>query len=1153
VARVASLQDETGATTQYRVEYDRVRQQYTLHSQDPSGTRRTRTYNKTGRLLQDSINDQVQSQRTIDSETLERSTDARGQTTTTQYDSNRRPLQITHPDGSRDTYQYDGQGRTVRHTNPLGVVSTWAYDSAGNPVEHTQALGLPEQRTTRSTYDRWGQVTRRSQSADNNTNDTVVSLYEYDSAGNLTKTTNALGQSWSYSHNSQGQILSQTNPLGHTWTYAYNAAGQLLSETNPLGQTTTHQYNALGQRTQTTSAAGRTRQTVYDNAGRVIEQRQFGQTRGTQVAYDTVSRPTTTTSPSGLISTTAYDALGRLSQTTDPAGNTTRYSYGEANTPLAGLLTQTTYPTYSETYRYDQRGQQTQTIQLLDANATLPASTPVTRTQTQAFDASGQRISSTDPAGNTTLYRHDGLGRVIETIDPLNQSTRQSWNAQDQLTTVTDANGNTHRFAYDGAGRLTQETRPLGGATQYSHDAAGNLTQRTDAGGNTRRYTHDAAGRTTVEEHRMADGTLDQRITYAHDADGLLTGYEQQDGAGNLISSATYTLDAQGRSTQSAVTYGKATGGGTIAFTLGQGFNADGQLSSHTYPDGSSQSYSYAQGRLSQITLPNSAVISYSAYQWNAPGQITTPGTTKTLAYDALMRPVRIEVHNTANNTNTLLASRQYQYDEVGNISQIDSDLGSTRYGYDKLSRLTQAQPDSALQRLGLPQEQYGYDPVGNRTSSAHQPGTWAYNADNQLTQYPRTTPFSTAAAQDTQVSYTAQGHTAGEINPQGSTTLSYNAAERLVETHETREGGQTTRYRYDPFGRRISKSSGGVTTYYVNGDFALLAEADSTGQLTKAYGFNPQTAEQGLWSTDPLWQAQVVGNSLTLPATQYHHLHTDHLSTPMLATDRMGTPTWKGVSEAFGATRPVVEQVEMNLRYPGQYYDQETQSHYNLNRDYLPGRGRYWERDPIGLEGGINEFLYADGDPLNSMDSIGLSGCKWVGIGFVCDFNPPPILDPDFSRPSPNPSSPSLPDIKPAFCRIMPLACLVVGLVPTRKDVDDGVCERDKNPTQYPSSGADGGKDPNVYAKPPKNARDPNGPKAPGKPPEEVGFKDPKGGEDWAPNPNPGKGGNSHGWRDENGDVWVPTGQGGNAHGGPHWDVQSPGGGYRNVRPPKP
>jgi hypothetical protein len=83
-------------------------------------------------------------------------------------------------------------------------------------------------------------------------------------------------------------------------------------------------------------------------------------------------------------------------------------------------------------------------------------------------------------------------------------------------------------------------------------------------------------------------------------------------------------------------------------------------------------------------------------------------------------------------------------------------------------------------------------------------------------------------------------------------------------------------------------------------------------------------------------------------------------------------------------------------------------------------------------------------------------------------------------------------------------------------------------------------------YAKPPTNAYDPAGPKAPGKPGATDGFKDPKGGDNWVPNPN----GGGNGWLDANGNVWVPTGQGGGAHGGPHWDVQTPGGGYDNIRP---
>ncbi|MBH0774703.1 polymorphic toxin type 37 domain-containing protein [Nocardia bovistercoris] len=81
---------------------------------------------------------------------------------------------------------------------------------------------------------------------------------------------------------------------------------------------------------------------------------------------------------------------------------------------------------------------------------------------------------------------------------------------------------------------------------------------------------------------------------------------------------------------------------------------------------------------------------------------------------------------------------------------------------------------------------------------------------------------------------------------------------------------------------------------------------------------------------------------------------------------------------------------------------------------------------------------------------------------------------------------------------------------------------------------------------KSPANAYDPDGPKAPGRPSEIEGFSPPKGGDKWVPNPN-GKG---SGWLDANGNVWVPTGQGSTAHGGPHWDVQEKSGGYTNVYP---
>ena len=94
--------------------------------------------------------------------------------------------------------------------------------------------------------------------------------------------------------------------------------------------------------------------------------------------------------------------------------------------------------------------------------------------------------------------------------------------------------------------------------------------------------------------------------------------------------------------------------------------------------------------------------------------------------------------------------------------------------------------------------------------------------------------------------------------------------------------------------------------------------------------------------------------NSLTSEQTSYHYLHTDHLGMPMLVTTKEGSTSWKAVSEVFGAAGILQSQsgITMNLRLPGQYFDEETNSHYKFHRDYRPDLRRYIQSDPIGREG---------------------------------------------------------------------------------------------------------------------------------------------------------------------------------------------------------
>jgi RHS repeat-associated protein len=86
----------------------------------------------------------------------------------------------------------------------------------------------------------------------------------------------------------------------------------------------------------------------------------------------------------------------------------------------------------------------------------------------------------------------------------------------------------------------------------------------------------------------------------------------------------------------------------------------------------------------------------------------------------------------------------------------------------------------------------------------------------------------------------------------------------------------------------------------------------------------------------------------------------------------------WKN-ADAFGNNLPdenptgLATAFKYHLRFPGQYFDQETSTHYNYFRDYDPSTGRYVQSDPIGLRGGVSTYGYVYSRPLEFVDPLGL------------------------------------------------------------------------------------------------------------------------------------------------------------------------------------
>lgn len=132
----------------------------------------------------------------------------------------------------------------------------------------------------------------------------------------------------------------------------------------------------------------------------------------------------------------------------------------------------------------------------------------------------------------------------------------------------------------------------------------------------------------------------------------------------------------------------------------------------------------------------------------------------------------------------------------------------------------------------------------------------------------------------------------------------------------------------------------------------------DNSGDLIREYVY---------LNSEPLAQIDESGGSESLT-----YLHTDHLGTPRFGTNTSGTQIWAWDSDAFGNGSPT-GTATVNLRFPGQYFDTESDLHYNWNRYYNPETGRYIASDPIGLDGGLNTYLYASLNSIRFVDPEGL------------------------------------------------------------------------------------------------------------------------------------------------------------------------------------
>jgi RHS repeat-associated protein len=167
----------------------------------------------------------------------------------------------------------------------------------------------------------------------------------------------------------------------------------------------------------------------------------------------------------------------------------------------------------------------------------------------------------------------------------------------------------------------------------------------------------------------------------------------------------------------------------------------------------------------------------------------------------------------------------------------------------------------------------------------------------------------------------------------------------------------QTYAYAYDALGRRVAKSDAFRSTCFAWDGNRMALERRGGNEI--AYLYHPE-------SFVPLAQ---------LHDGVVHHLHTDHLGTPLEASNDVGEVTWTATYRTWGNV--VVEEVaeiQQQLRFQGQYFDGETGFHYNRFRYYSGELSSYISADPVGLAGGLNQYSYGY-NPIIWTDPLGLTG----------------------------------------------------------------------------------------------------------------------------------------------------------------------------------
>ncbi|MEV8597120.1 DUF6531 domain-containing protein [Streptomyces sp. NPDC052012] len=851
------------------------------------------------------------------------------------------------------TLGYDEDGHLVEEINSSGLPMRYAYDAEGRITSWTDRNDM----TYWYVYDDQGRVV-----ATGGTGNALASTLEYDDTARITRVTDSLGHTCVYEHNENLRLIRETDPLGNVTTQEWDEELQLVAVTDPLGAVRRYAYDEHGRVTQVVRPDGQELCSEYNALGLptiitgpdgAVWRQEYNE-HGDRVAV---------TDPVGATTRFTFDAKGRLTSVTDALGNTTRVRCNEAGLPIEftdplGALTR---------YTRDAFGRPTLITDPL-GNATR-----------QEWTAEGKLICRTAADGTTERWTYDAEGNCITHEDATGAVTRFEYTHFDLLAARTGPDGVRHTYAYDTELRLREVTNPLGMRWVYVYDASGQLVSETDFDGRTITYAHDGAGRLTACTDALGETTRFER-----DALGQLTRKEAVD----QITTYTYTPTGQ---------LATATTGDV---TLWRAYDPAGRLLSETV-NGRTTTYAYDPlGRRTRRTTPTGAVSRWSYDAAGHPAALNTAGHTINFTHDAAGREVSRHIGTTAvlshsfdavgrlatqsllDPTGRTLQERGYAYRADGQLIRIADRLNGTRHFHlDAVGRVTGVHAADWTER-------YAYDALGNQIDASW-PAVHPGHEANGLRDYAGTRITSAG-----NVRY--EHDRAGRITVRQKTRLSrkpdtwrftWNSEDRL--TSVTTPDGTRWRYLYDPLGRRIAKMrlSSDESTVVERTDFTwdgttLCEQTTSSFELPR-----PVTLTWDHQGLHPIAQTERIDVD---DATQdeidarFFAIVTDLVGTPTELVDETGGIAWRTRSTLWGTTSWASDSTTYTpLRFPGQYFDPETELHYNYHRHYDPETARYLTPDPLGLAPAPNPSTYVH-NPHTWTDPLGLApGCEETIPGY--------------------------------------------------------------------------------------------------------------------------------------------------------------------------